>query len=138
MADIDKAVNLLALARQHRLSLTAIGEKLQIKRESREDNMNLDIVVPLLATHKADIIEILQDPNAIKQWLGDTQKSLSVKYDALTDGMDRWVWAEEMYHKLFPSDQGCVCPDGYCIETALVTCETCVRKGRDGSNKQVG
>ena len=105
MADIDKAVNLLALARQHRLSLTAIGDKLQIKRESREDNINLDIVVPLLATHKADIIEILQDPNAIKQWLGDTQKSLSVKYDALTDGMDRWGGAEEMYHKLFPSDQ---------------------------------
>ena len=100
MADIDKAVNLLALARQHRLSLTAIGEKLQIKRESREDNMNLDIVVPLLATNKADIIEILQDPNAIKQWLGDTQKSLSVKYDALTDGMDRWGWVEEKYYKL--------------------------------------
>ena len=68
MADIDKAVNLLALASQHRLSLTAIGEKLQIKRESREDNMNLDIVVPLVATNKAAIIEILQDPNAIKQW----------------------------------------------------------------------
>ena len=138
MADIDKAVNLLALARQHRLSLTAIGDKLQIKRESREDNINLDIVVPLLATHKADIIEILQDPNAIKQWLGDTQKSLSVKYDALTDGMDRWGQVEEMYCKLFPDDQGCVCLDGHCIETALVTCETCVRKERDGSNKQVG
>lgn len=132
MADIDKAVNLLALARQHRLSLTAIGEKLQIKRESREDNMNLDIVVPLLATNKADIIEILQDPNAIKQWLGDTQKSLSVKYDALTDGMDRWGWVEEMYYKLFPDDQGCVCPDGHCIETALVTCDSCVRKDNHG------
>ena len=135
MADIDKAVNLLALARQHRLSLTAIGEKLQIKRESREDNINLDIVVPLLATHKADIIEILQDPNAIKQWLGDTQKSLSVKYDALTDGMDRWGQVEEMYCKLFPDDQGCVCPDGHCIETALVTCDSCVRKEQGDNNK---
>jgi hypothetical protein len=138
MADIDKAVNLLAFARQHKLSLTAMGDKLQIQKESRDENANLDIIVSMLATNKADVIAILQDPDAIKQWLGNTQKTLSTNWDALSDGIDRWVWAEEMYHKLFPNDQGCVCPDGYCIETALVTCETCVRKEKDGSNKQVG
>ena len=137
MDSIDKAANLLAFARRHNLSLTAIGDKLQIKKESQDQNNNLDIVVSTLAANKVDIIAILQDPDAIRQWLGDTQKSLSVNYDSLLDGMDRWRWVEEVYHNLFPDNQECVCSDGHCIETALVTCNSCIKPEKNKERNEI-
>ena len=37
---------------------------------------------------------------------------------------------EGVYHDLFPDDSGCVCDRGHCIDTAIVTCDACVKKNQ--------
>ena len=123
---LDKAVGLLALAKQHKISLSVNGDKLRMTRANSVDPLVIDI----LASNKADIIEIMGMPDAIKLWLGDYQGKLADRYDALTDGIDRWEWVEEVYHELFPVDRECVCSRGHCIDTAIVTCNACVKKNQ--------
>ena len=123
---VEKAVGLLALAKQHNISLTVNGDKLRLTRANSVD----PLVIEILVSNKADIIEIMGMPDTIKLWLGKYQSTLAVKYDSLTDGMDRWEWVEGIYHDLFPVDRECVCDRGYCIDSAMITCNACVKKNK--------
>ena len=123
---LDKAVGLLALAKQHTIILSVNGDKLRMSRAHSVD----PLVIEILARNKADIIEVMGMPDAIKRWLSNHQEQLANRYDALTDGMDRWDWVEKIYHDLFPVDRECVCSRGHCIDTAIVTCNVCVKKNQ--------
>ena len=123
---LDKAVGLLALAKQHNIRLAVNGDKIRMSRPSSVD----PLIVEILASNKADLIDIMGMPEAIKLWLGGFQTKLADKYGALTDGIDRWEWGEGVYHDLFPDDSGCVCDRGHCIDTAIVTCNACVKKNQ--------
>ena len=123
---LDKAVGLLALAKQHNIILSVNGDKLRMSRAHSVD----PLVIEILARNKADIIEVMGMPDAIKRWLSNHQEQLANRYDALTDGMDRWDWVEKIYHDLFPVDRECVCSRGHCIDTAIVTCNVCVKKNQ--------
>jgi hypothetical protein len=123
---LDKAVGLLALAKQHNISLAVNGDKLKLTRANSVD----PLVVEILISNKADIIDIMGRPDAIKSWLGDFQSTLSSKYDTFNDGMDRWDWVEKIYHDLFPVDRECVCSRGYCIDSAIITCDACAKKNQ--------
>ena len=123
---LDKAVGLLALAKQHTIILSVNGDKLRMSRAHSVD----PLVIEILARNKADIIEVMGMPDAIKRWLSNHQEQLANRYDALTDGMDRWDWVEQIYHDLFPVDRECVCSRGHCIDSAIITCNACVKKNQ--------
>ena len=123
---LEKAVGLLVLAKQHNVSLAVNGDKLKLTRVNSVDPLVIDI----LAKNKADIIEIMRWPDAIKLWLGNCQATLANQYDALNDSMDRGNWVEQTYHDLFPVDRECVCSRGYCIDSAVITCNACAKKNQ--------
>lgn len=123
---LDKAVGLLALAKQHNIILSVNGDKLRMSRAHSVD----PLVIEILARNKADIIEVMGMPDAIKRWLSNHQEQLANRYDALTDGMDRWDWVEQIYHDLFPVDRECVCSRGHCIDSAIITCNACAKKNQ--------
>ena len=126
---LDRAIGLLALARQHNLLLAIHNGTLQVKRETKEINPNFELIIKTFSTHKEDLIAILQDPNAIRQWLDSSQEKLATKYNVLTDGMDAWQRVEDMYRQLY-QDTSCVCEQGQCRVEALINCTACVGKVR--------
>lgn len=121
---LEKAVGLLALARQHEVTLTVNGDKLRLTRAHSVDPR----IVEMLAENKADIIDVMSKPDAIKLWLDGSQATLANQYEVLNDGRDRWDAIESIYHDLFPTDSECVCTRGYCIDAAIITCDACVLK----------
>ena len=123
---LEKAVGLLVLAKQHNVSLAVNGDKLKLTRVNSVD----PLVIEILAKNKADIIDIMRLPDAIKLWLGNWQATLANQYEALNDGMDRWNTAEAIYHDLFPDDRECVCARGHCIDSAIITCRACVKSNQ--------
>ena len=127
--EFDKAVGLLALAKRHEVALTVNGDKLRLTRATKVD----PLVVDMLTRNKADLMDIMNKPDAIKLWLDDRQARLADIHSSLNEAMDRWDLVEGIYHDLFPVDRECVCSRGYCIDTAIITCNACVKNKEKGA-----
>lgn len=120
----EKAVGLLAWAKQHDMFLTLNGDKILLQGGDPADP-DKDIVRKALANHKQELIAILKQPKSIRSWLEHKQHQLGRKYDSLHDGMEQWLAAEEMYRLICPDDKGCICEVGECTEMTFINCRAC-------------
>ena len=127
-AELDKAVGLLILAQQHNISLVANGDKLRIARTTNEPNENIEIVQRSLGQNKESIMAVLSDASAVSRWLSTAQAKLATSYEALNDGIERWLLAEQIYNTLCPDNVICVCDRGHCLDLAVIRCTPCARK----------
>jgi hypothetical protein len=123
--DADQVMDLLGLARQHHIALSVNGGKLRMEQTVEEDNPNLQIIFRTLARHKEDIIAVISDGDAIRQWLDEKQSQLIALHDEISEGTEQWLYLEAMHFALHPDDRRCVCAEGQCREYALVRCYVC-------------
>ena len=125
MGSIEQVMDLLGLAQQHHIALSVNGDKLRMEQTVEEDNPNLPVVFRILARHKEDIIAVMADGDAIRQWLDEKQRKLIALHDELSEGTERWLHLEAMHFALHPDDRRCVCADGQCRDDAIVRCDIC-------------
>ena len=130
---LDKAVRLLSLAQEHGLVLARNGDKLKMSQAVKHDDPDLDIIFRTLAARKQDVLAIMEDAQAIRQWLHKTQTQLVNLHTKLNDVMDQWVNVEQMYITLHPDSKGCVCAPDLCRDDAVVRCDYCARKEHNDS-----
>jgi|TARA_R110000737_G_C14334321_1_gene442096 hypothetical protein len=122
----DKSVMLLNLAQEHGLILTNNDGKLKMSQSVKHDDPDLDIIFRTLAANKAQVLEIMEDSTAVRQWLDTTQQKLIKLHNILNDTIDHWTNIEKMYLSLHPDSQGCLCAPNKCRDDAVVRCTACV------------
>ena len=132
MGSIEQVMDLLGLAQQHHIALKVNGDKLRMEQTVEEDNPNLPVVFRILARHKEDIIAVMADGDAIRQWLDEKQRKLIALHDELSEGTERWLHLEAMHFALYPDDRRCVCEAGQCRDYALVRCDICANTNKGG------
>jgi len=136
--ELDRKVGLLNVAQEAGLVLIRNGDKLRMKQAVehkewgtiRAEDPNLDIVFRLLAANKADVLEIMEDGEAVRQWLRDTRREMTVMHNKIIEAMDRWINVERMYVALNPDDEGCICRDG-CPDDQIMRCAWCAGNPRE-------
>jgi len=132
--ELDRVVMLLNLAQEHDLKLERNGEKLKMIQQHQHKDDNLDIIFRALAANKEDVLRIMEDGAAVRQWLDGTQQQLINLHNKLNDTMDRWINVERMYLALHPDSRGCLCAPNTCRDDAVVRCTPCA-KGEDNGEK---
>ena len=128
---LDNAARLLSLAQEHDLVLARNGDKLKMSQAVKHEDPNLEIIFRTLAANKQDVMTVMEDAQAIRQWLHKTQVQLTNLHNKLNDVMDEWINVEQMYIKLYPNSKGCVCAPELCRDDAVVRCDYCARKEHD-------
>ena len=131
MEQLDKAVRLLSLAQEHGLVLARNGDKLKMSQAVKHEDPNLEIIFRTLAANKQDVMTVMEDAQAMRQWLYKTQVQLADLHNKLNDVMDEWINIEQMYINLYPDSRGCVCAPELCGDDAVVRCDYCARKEHD-------
>ena len=132
--ELDKAASLLSLAQEHGLVLARNGDKLAMSQAEKHDDPNLHVVFRTLAANKQNVLAMMEDGVAVRQWLYRTQHHLIKLHNALNDTMDNWVNVEKMYLALHPDSQGCLCDPGKCRDDAVIRCTPCAT-GEDNGKK---
>ena len=132
--ELDKSANLLSLAQEHGLVLARNGDKLAMSQAEKHDDPNLHIIFRTLAANKQNVLAMMEDGAAVRQWLDRTQQRLINLHNSLNDTMDSWVNVEKMYMALHPDSKGCLCAPGKCRDEAVVRCTPCAT-GEDNGKK---
>jgi hypothetical protein len=130
--ELDRVVRLLSLAEQHNLVLTKRGDKIHMAQAVVQPDPDLDITFRTIAARKQEVLAVMEDAQAIRQWLDNSQRQLVNLYTELNDKMDRWENVEKMYVKLHPDIEGCVCAPGVCRDDAVVRCNYCAERKEHG------
>jgi len=128
--DLDRKVGFLNLAQEHGLVLTQGGDTLRMTLRMTQavahEDPDLDTVHQTLGAKKADVLAIMKDDAAVREWLARAQKELVNLNNRVNDMMDRWINIEKMYLSLHPDRQECVCSPSICPDDAVITCMYCV------------
>ena len=132
--ELDKSANLLSLAQAHGLVLARNGDKLAMSQAEKHDDPNLHIIFRTLAANKQNVLAMMEDGAAVRQWLDRTQQRLINLHNSLNDTMDSWVNVEKMYMALHPDSKGRLCAPGKCRDDAVVRCTPCAT-GEDNGKK---
>ena len=127
--ELDRKISFLHIAQEAGLVLKRNGDKLRMKQAVEHEDPNLDVVFRLLAANKADVLEIMEDGEAVRQWLHDTRQQMTTLHNTLNETMDRWVNVERMYVSLNPDNEGCICRDE-CPDDQVVRCLWCAENRR--------
>jgi len=130
--DGEQVMDLLGLAQQHHIALSVNGGKLRMEQTVEEDNPNLEIVFRTLARHKDNVMAVMADGDAIRQWLDGKQSQLIALHDEISEGIEKWLQLEAMHFALHPDDRRCVCASGQCRDYALVRCDICANTNKGG------
>jgi chromosome segregation ATPase len=128
----DQVMDLLGLAQQHHIALSVNEGKLRMAQTVEEDNPDLEIVFRTLAKHKDNIMAVMADGDAIRQWLDEKQRQLIALHDEISEGTEKWLQLETMHFALHPDDRRCICESGQCRDYALVRCGVCANTKEEG------
>jgi hypothetical protein len=127
--DLDRKVSFLHIAQEAGLVLKRNGQKLRMKQAVEHEDPNLDVVFRLLGENKVDVLEIMEDGAAVREWLLAARREMTVMHNKLNETMDRWINIERMYVALNPDDEGCICRDE-CPDDQAVRCLWCAENRR--------